>query len=156
MSPGQFIWKLCQTSPQRHFWLPSTGLLPGEDHHLKYILTMDPTLLVYKLSFNNLLMLSVPPWKLNKLSPTGQVKEMFPSASLLPWPPYFRGLWEAAVKSMKLLLCKVLGDRVLTYEELTTVMTDAEAILNSRLLVPIDTPTEDGVAPLTPGHFLDL
>lgn len=68
--------------------------------------------------------------------------------------PHFGGLWEAAVKSLKVLLRKTLGDRTLTFEELTTVVVEAEAVLNSRPLVPLHSPPDDAVSVLTPGHFL--
>jgi len=41
--------------------------------------------------------------------------------------PHFGGLWEAAVKYMKILLGRVLGEAHLTYEELCTVLTRDEA-----------------------------
>jgi hypothetical protein len=41
----------------------------------------------------------------------------------------------------------------LTFEELTTLLTQIEACLNSRPLVPLPC-DEDGVEALTPGHFL--
>lgn len=68
--------------------------------------------------------------------------------------PYFGGLWEAAVRSMKSLLTKTLGDRALTFEELSTVGAEAEAVLNSRPLIPHHSPSDDAISPLTPGHFL--
>ena len=68
--------------------------------------------------------------------------------------PHFGGLWEAAVKSMKRILRKTIGDRSLALDELLTVVTEAEAIVNSRPLAPIDSPADDGISPLTPGHFL--
>ena len=39
-----------------------------------------------------------------------------------PSAPHFGGLWEAAVKSAKTHLEKIIGQRSLTYEELTTLM----------------------------------
>ena len=67
--------------------------------------------------------------------------------------PHFGGLWESAVKSMKLHLRRVVGNTRLTFEELTTVLTQVEACLNSRPLVSL--PSDgDGVEALTPGHFL--
>ena len=68
--------------------------------------------------------------------------------------PHFGGLWEAAVKSAKAHLRKVLGTTKLTFEELMTVLTQVAACLNSRPLVPINSPDDDGIEPLTPGHFL--
>jgi hypothetical protein len=67
--------------------------------------------------------------------------------------PHFGGLWEAAVKSFKSHLRRVVGDVKLTFEELTTVLTQIEACLNSRPLVALSVP-DDGIEALTPGHFL--
>ncbi|XP_025407041.1 uncharacterized protein LOC112680990 [Sipha flava] len=71
-------------------------------------------------------------------------------------PPHlslFGGLWEAAVKSMKILLGRVIGEAHLTYEEWCTVLTRDEACLNSRLLTTLSSDPSDP-SPLTPGHFL--
>ncbi|XP_060861356.1 uncharacterized protein LOC132938501 [Metopolophium dirhodum] len=70
-----------------------------------------------------------------------------------PRSPHFGGLWEAAVKSMKNIVQKTLGNVHLTYEELYTVLTRTEACLNSRPLTPISTDPND-LSVLTPGHFL--
>lgn len=70
-----------------------------------------------------------------------------------PSSPHFGGLWEAAVKSMKHHLRRTAGTTSLTFEELTTLLTQIEACLNSRPLTPIhDDHTEFSY--LTPGHFL--
>ena len=68
--------------------------------------------------------------------------------------PQFGGLWEAAVKSMMLLLHKTLGECKLRFDEMTTVLTEVEAMLNSLPLVLLDSLATDGIAPLTPAHFL--
>ncbi len=60
-----------------------------------------------------------------------------------PRVPHFGGLWEVAVKSMKLLLRKIVGPHTLTYQELTTVLIEAEATLNSRPLTPISSTSDD-------------
>lgn len=70
-----------------------------------------------------------------------------------PSAPHFGGKWEAAVKSTKYHLLRVIGDTILTYEELTTVLTQIEAVLNSRPLCPLSDDANDYTA-LTPGHFL--
>ncbi|XP_027846045.2 uncharacterized protein LOC114126329 [Aphis gossypii] len=67
--------------------------------------------------------------------------------------PHFGGLWEAGVKSMKSLLSKVLGESYFTYEELLTIITRAEACLNSRPLTLMSSDPSD-MSHLTPGHFL--
>ena len=67
--------------------------------------------------------------------------------------PHFGGLWEAAVKSMKTHLRKIVGDVKLNFEELMTVLTQIEACLNSWPLATLPDPS-DGLEVLTPGHFL--
>jgi hypothetical protein len=68
--------------------------------------------------------------------------------------PNFGGLWEACVKSAKTHLKRIMGSIRFTYEELTTVLSQVEACLNSRPLIPADSPDDDGIDVLTPGHFL--
>jgi len=51
-----------------------------------------------------------------------------------PGTPHFGGKWEAGVKSVKYHLKRIMGNQVLTYEEMTTMLTQIEAILNSRPL----------------------
>jgi len=53
-----------------------------------------------------------------------------------PAAPHFGGLREAAVRSAKRLLTRVVGSHVLTYEEFSTVLCRVEAVLNSRPLTP--------------------
>ncbi|KAG5881180.1 hypothetical protein JTB14_034957 [Gonioctena quinquepunctata] len=72
-----------------------------------------------------------------------------------PLSPNFGGLWEAGIKSVKGHLIRVIGEQLLTYEEFYTVLTQIEAILNSRPLGPISSDPND-VSALTPGHFLTL
>ena len=55
---------------------------------------------------------------------------------------------------MKIALRKIVGNCKLSFEELTTVLVEAEATLNSRPLLPIDSMSTDGAPVLTPGHFL--
>ena len=68
--------------------------------------------------------------------------------------PNFGGLWEAAVKSMKLLLTKVIGPNNLFIAELYSLTVEIEAALYSRPLIPIDSVADDRIELLTPGHFL--
>ncbi|XP_026315040.1 uncharacterized protein LOC113226570 isoform X1 [Hyposmocoma kahamanoa] len=69
------------------------------------------------------------------------------------YSPTFGGLWEAAVKSTKYHLKRVLHKNVLTYEQLSTVLTEIEAVLNSRPLLPLSSDPND-YCYLTPGHFI--
>ncbi len=55
---------------------------------------------------------------------------------------------------MKTLLKKIVGSHHLSFEELSTILTEAEATLNSRPLIPMDSTPLDGSCTLTPGHFL--
>lgn len=66
--------------------------------------------------------------------------------------PHFGGIYEAAVKSAKFHLRRIIGSSSLTYEELNTLFKQVEAVLNSRPLVPLASDNELDV--LTPGHFL--
>ncbi|CAG4928687.1 unnamed protein product [Colias eurytheme] len=68
------------------------------------------------------------------------------------WPSA-GGLWEAAVKSLKHHLKRVVGEQNLTFEEFTTLLTQLEGCLNSRPLCPL-TEDPDDLNFLTPSHFL--
>ncbi len=70
-----------------------------------------------------------------------------------PSAPHQGGLWEAAVKSAKYHLKRVVGNRILTYDEFTTLLCNVEACLNSRPLCPLSSEPTNNDA-LTPGHFL--
>ncbi|KAG5861128.1 hypothetical protein JTB14_026804 [Gonioctena quinquepunctata] len=70
-----------------------------------------------------------------------------------PRSPHWGGLWEAAVKGAKRHLYRIIGNSQLTFEELSTVLAQIEAILNSRPLCPISSDPKD-LEVLTPGHFL--
>lgn len=70
-----------------------------------------------------------------------------------PSAPWFGGLWERNIGSIKYHLKRTVGDRILTYEELTTVLHQIEACLNSRPLCRL-TDGPDNTMILTPGHFL--
>ena len=57
------------------------------------------------------------------------------------------------MKSLKYHLKRVASDIVFAYEKFYTLITEVEAILNSRYLTPISVDPNDPLV-LTPGHFL--
>ena len=67
--------------------------------------------------------------------------------------PYCGGKWEAAVESVKFHLKRTSGDTLLTFEKLSTPLSQIEAVLNSRPLEPLSEDPDD-LTTLTPGHFL--
>lgn len=70
-----------------------------------------------------------------------------------PGSPHFGGLWEAGVKSVKLHLQRSIGESTLSYEELSTLLTQIEACLNSRPMYANSSDLNDFTA-ITPAHFL--
>lgn len=70
-----------------------------------------------------------------------------------PRSPNWGGLWEANIKAFKYHFKRVAGNSKFTYEELLTLITQIEAILNSRPLIPLTSDVED-LEVLTPAHFL--
>lgn len=70
-----------------------------------------------------------------------------------PHSPNFGGLWESGIKSTKHHLKRVIGNNTLTFEELTTTLSQIEGCLNSRPISQISNNPDDP-SPLPPGHFL--
>ncbi|XP_050547407.1 uncharacterized protein LOC126909072 [Daktulosphaira vitifoliae] len=71
----------------------------------------------------------------------------------LPSAPHFVGLWEAAVRSAKMLMVRIMGEQNFTLEEFSTMLCRIEGILNSRPLTPSSSDPSE-LDCLTPGHFL--
>ncbi|GBM35128.1 hypothetical protein AVEN_40350-1 [Araneus ventricosus] len=88
----------------------------------------------------------------------GKIEDFIASEGIVwhfnpPATPHFGGLWEAGVKSLNSHLKRVVGNTVLTHEEFSTLVTQVEAVLNSRPLCNLSSdPNDDFV--LTPAHFL--
>lgn len=72
---------------------------------------------------------------------------------MTPAAPHQGGIYEAAVKSMKFHLKRVIGSRIMEYRQIRTLLCKVEAVLNSR---PLSALTDDpnDLHALTPGHFL--
>lgn len=69
-----------------------------------------------------------------------------------PSAPWWGGWWERMVRMVKDLLRRTLGRAVLSYEELSTVLCEVEAVINSRPLTYLA--EEEKLIPLTPASFL--
>ena len=88
------------------------------------------------------------------------VKECAQKYSYIDWhfipprSPNFGGLWEAAVKSMKHHLRRVMKNAVLTFEEMTTVLCQIEQVLNNRPLMAL-TNNPDDIYALTPSMLVN-
>lgn len=72
---------------------------------------------------------------------------------ITPAAPHEGGLWEAAVKSMKHHLRRVVGTQKYSYEGISTLVACIEACLNSRPICALSDDPADLEA-LTPAHFL--
>ena len=66
--------------------------------------------------------------------------------------PWWGGIFERMVRSMKQCLKKIIGKARLSYDELLTAVTEVEMIINSSPLTYIS--SEDMETPLTPSHLL--
>lgn len=70
-----------------------------------------------------------------------------------PAAPHQGGIYEAAVKSAKYHLKRVIGPKSYTYGALMTLLSKIEAILNSRPICALSDDAHD-IQALTPGHFM--
>jgi hypothetical protein len=71
-----------------------------------------------------------------------------------PTASHFGGCWESMVKVIKTHLYKIIGQQLLSYEELLTVLVQIECLLNSRPLTVLSSDPSELTA-LTPNHFLN-
>ena len=71
---------------------------------------------------------------------------------ILEVSPWWGGFWERLIRTAKCCLRKCLGKAKLSYEELLTVLSEVECVLNSRPLCYIYSDSVDEV--ITPSHLL--
>lgn len=72
---------------------------------------------------------------------------------ITPNAPHEGGIWEAAVKSMKHHLRRIMGPQKYSYEGISTLISGIEACMNSRPICAMSDDPTDSLA-LTPAHFL--
>ncbi|CAB0005710.1 unnamed protein product [Nesidiocoris tenuis] len=72
-----------------------------------------------------------------------------------PNGPWFGGIWESNIKTVKGHLQRIIGNQILTYEEFNTTLVQIEAIMNSRPLCVLNSDPSSPTA-LTPAHFLTV
>ena len=98
--------------------------------------------------------------KLSESKVTQQAMSAFATAKDIQWhhipprAPHFGGLWEAAVKAMKVLIRKNITPHPLRLEEMSSLLISIEAVLNSRPLAPLQSGDSEEGHHLTAGHFL--
>ena len=66
--------------------------------------------------------------------------------------PWWGGIFERLVKSVKRCLRKIIGQAKLSYDELNTTLVEVEVIVNSHPLTYVS--SDDLEEPLTPSHLL--
>lgn len=69
-----------------------------------------------------------------------------------PCSPYHGGIWKAAIKSAKYHILRIVCNHKLLFEEFYTVLTQIEAVLNSRPLCAISNDPSD-LTSSTPGYL---
>ena len=96
------------------------------------------------------------PMTCKTLQPKQQTCKLMVSLGILflQGPPLCGGIWESGIRRMKEELRKTLHHFTPTAAELHHLLITAEAVLNSRPLLPISLEAADGAQVITPGHFL--
>jgi hypothetical protein len=69
--------------------------------------------------------------------------------------PWWGGFWERLVKSVKGCIKRVIGRASLSFEEMRTVLTEVEAIINARPLTYLYDDEESISYPLSPSHLIN-
>ncbi|GFY47685.1 integrase catalytic domain-containing protein [Trichonephila inaurata madagascariensis] len=82
-------------------------------------------------------------------------KERIIWKNIIERSPWWGGFYERLVRSVKESLHKILGMALLSFEEMTTLLTEIEAVLNLKLLSCVYE-ENDEPRPLTPMHVLNF
>lgn len=69
-----------------------------------------------------------------------------------PSAPHFGGIWEVGIKAMKAHFYRIIAKQMLSFEEFAIVLTQIEALLNSRPFCWLSWDPSELLA-LTPAHF---
>ena len=69
--------------------------------------------------------------------------------------PWWGGFWERLIQSVKKILRKTVGRSSLNYDELTTILTEIECIINSTPITYVYDDQESISYPLTPSHLIN-
>ena len=69
--------------------------------------------------------------------------------------PFQGGFWERLVHSTKRCLTKIIGRALLSYDELATIITEMESVINSRPITYVLDDSDGVSCPLTPSQLID-
>ena len=69
--------------------------------------------------------------------------------------PWKGGIWERLIRSTKRCLVKVVGRSLLSYSELSTLLVEIEAVINSRPLTYVFDDSDGISYPLTPSQLIN-
>ena len=72
------------------------------------------------------------------------------------YAPFQAGAWGRLVKLVKSSLLKAVGKITLTYDQLSTLVTEIQATVNTRPLLYTGSDLRDNDSVITPNHFLSL
>ena len=68
--------------------------------------------------------------------------------------PWWGGYWERLVRSIKSPIKKVIGRSTVSYDEMCTLLTEVEAVINARPLTYVYDDEESVSYPLTPSDLI--
>lgn len=122
---------IARRGPCEEIWSDNGTTFVGADNELKRVLQ----------SWDNLL----PHQQLANMGVTWKF--------ITPAAPFEGGIWEAGVKTFKYHLRRVIGRRILTADQLYTLVVQIEACMNARPLFRASDDPSD-LNPITPAHLV--